>query len=388
MGGLQRLQADVEYKAIGDAGEVEGLASVFGNVDQVGDVVMPGAFAKTIQRWKSATQPMPLIADHSLTTDGLIGSVKDLGERKAGLWFRAGFSRSEKAQRIRQDILDGHLRGTSFTYEALRHRPGRQDGKAVRFLEELRLFEITLNPFPINELAGVTGAKASTTPWGNFTAADYTPEQYRRACLIDTGEGDVDSKDRYKLPVREPGGALNVGGVHAAAGALAGARGGLSVSADQKRAAARKLIRLYGEIGEEPPDSLRSLAGSGSASFDQWLEAMGHAVLIGDRYARKAAVDELVSAYPLDISVPVLGQEDAPEAPTGNDAPASSGPSTPNPAPAYGLAYLNEKYPPDGAPPEDSPQSAPLGVIARLDAERERAEIDALQADITRAMEA
>jgi HK97 family phage prohead protease len=387
MGGLQRLQADVEYKAVaGDAGEVEGLASVFGNVDLVGDVVLPGAFKQTIARWKGGGQPMPLIADHSLTTDGLIGSIRDLAERKAGLWFRAGFSRSEKAQRIRQDILDGHLRGTSFTYEALRHRPGRQEGKAVRFLEELRLFEITINPFPINELAGVTGAKASTTPWGNFTEADYTPEQWRRACLIDTGEGEADSKARYKLPVREPGGALNVGGVHAAAGALAGARGGLKAPTEAKRKAARALIRLYGEIDEEPPDSLRTLAGAGSASFDTWLEAMGHAVLIGDRYARKAAVDELVGAYPIDV--PVIGDQ----APTGDETvpdgdepsvPASKGPD------AYGPEFLELGHPPaTGRPPVGSPDAAPHGVLARMEADANLAEIADLEARITESMEA
>jgi hypothetical protein len=159
------LQVAVEWKAGSGPGEAEGYASVFNNVDEVGDVVMPGAFRKTIADWQRATQPMPLIADHQMSTDGVIGSVTSLAEDRHGLRFKARFSRSEKAQRVRQDVLDQHYRGTSFTYEVIKSSPGRGSvaGKAVaRFLDELRLFEITLSPFPVNALAGLTGAKADT----------------------------------------------------------------------------------------------------------------------------------------------------------------------------------------------------------------------------------
>jgi HK97 family phage prohead protease len=159
------LHVPVEWKAGSGSGELEGYASVFGNVDEVGDVVMPGAFKRTIGIWQKSSQPMPLIADHQMSTDGVIGSITSLNEDRHGLRFKSRFSRSEKAQRIRQDVLDGHYRGTSFTYEVMKSSPGRGSiaGKAVaRFLDELRLFEITLSPFPVNQLAGVTAAKAST----------------------------------------------------------------------------------------------------------------------------------------------------------------------------------------------------------------------------------
>jgi len=100
----------------------------------------------------------------------------------------------------------------------------------------------------------------SNKPWSQFSQADYTPEQWRRACLIHM-DPESDNKADHKLPVREPDGTLNRNGVHAAAAVLAGARGGVDASPEQKRAAARKLIRLYAEIGEEPPESLKRLAG-------------------------------------------------------------------------------------------------------------------------------
>jgi len=100
----------------------------------------------------------------------------------------------------------------------------------------------------------------SSTPWGQFSQSDYTDEQYQRACLIDRG-GNGTAKERCSLPVREPDGTLNRNGVHAAAAALAGCHGGVKASPEQKRAAARKLVSLYHEIGDPVPDSITRLAG-------------------------------------------------------------------------------------------------------------------------------
>lgn len=101
----------------------------------------------------------------------------------------------------------------------------------------------------------------SDRPWANFTQADYTLEQWIAACLINMNSGPKNTwtKGNAKLPVREPSGALNRNGVHAAAAVLAGSRGGVDAPPDQKRAAARKLLALYAQLNETPPESLRRL---------------------------------------------------------------------------------------------------------------------------------
>jgi HK97 family phage prohead protease len=111
-------------------------------------------------------------------------------------------------------------------------------------------------------------ATVSDTPWGNFSQADYSPEQWKKACLVDTGQGDEGSKGRYKLPVREPGGALNRNGVHAAAGGHGiGAVDG--ITEDERRKVAKELVSMYtGDLKEEPPPSLEKLAGVESAAED------------------------------------------------------------------------------------------------------------------------
>ena len=103
---------------------------------------------------------------------------------------------------------------------------------------------------------------ATDAAWDGSASNYKDTDAYCQACLIDENEAGQDKvQSKCKLPVYSPSGALNSNAVHAAAAALAGARGGVSSSPQSKKAAAKKLIRLYGELKETPPDSLKKLAG-------------------------------------------------------------------------------------------------------------------------------
>lgn len=103
----------------------------------------------------------------------------------------------------------------------------------------------------------------SNKAWGQINASDYADaDAYCKACLIDLNPAGQDKvQANCKLPVYEPGGALNRNAVHAAAGALAGARGGVQAPSAVRRKSARSLVRLYRELDEEPPEAVRRLAG-------------------------------------------------------------------------------------------------------------------------------
>jgi HK97 family phage prohead protease len=166
---MDRLIVPVEWKALGGAehGELEGYASVFNNVDLDGDVVLPGAFRKTLADWSKAKAPIPLTADHELSTEGTIGSLVSAVEDSYGLRIKARFSSVPKAQAIRTKMIEGHLRGLSFIYEALDHYQGTKGGQPARFLRELRLYEATVSPAPRNLLAlGSAKATAVARPVG------------------------------------------------------------------------------------------------------------------------------------------------------------------------------------------------------------------------------
>lgn len=117
-------------------------------------------------------------------------------------------------------------------------------------------------------------ATISDTPWSEFTAADYTPQQWRRACIVhlQPAQGqDPDTKGLHKVPVREPSGTINRNGVHAAAGGhgLPAVKG---APADVMMAAAKELARLYGEIGDPVPPGIMNMAGMSSAGMGRSRE--------------------------------------------------------------------------------------------------------------------
>lgn len=54
----------LETKAEGEAGEFSALVSVFGNIDSVGDRILPGAYTKTLAKWQESGDPIPVILSH------------------------------------------------------------------------------------------------------------------------------------------------------------------------------------------------------------------------------------------------------------------------------------------------------------------------------------
>ena len=102
----------------------------------------------------------------------------------------------------------------------------------------------------------------SDQPWSADESAYSDAAAFCAACLIDENPaGKPKAKGLCKLPVKGAGGGYNRNAIHAAWAALAGARGGVQASAESKRQAARKLVRLYREMGDEVPPAMVRMAG-------------------------------------------------------------------------------------------------------------------------------
>jgi 2'-5' RNA ligase len=159
------------------------------------------------------------------------------------------------------------------------------------YITDLKKVEIEESMAQTADLGSEFLAHLSEELWSNFTKADYTPEQWHAACLIHTHEGEPTSKNECKLPVKTPDGALNRNGVHAAAAALAGARGGLKgVSDDQKKKAGNALKRYYAQLDEEPPESLAQSIADVGAAF-----VLEHYGVKGMRWGHRKAPPQAVS---------------------------------------------------------------------------------------------
>ena len=101
--------------------------------------------------------------------------------------------------------------------------------------------------------ADTTQAFVSDKPWSDFSASDYTPQQWKSACAMHIAP-EVEPKSNHKLPYKEPAGAVNRNGVHAAAGRFNQTDG----PPDAKAKAKTTLRGAYRQIGEPPPDVLKS----------------------------------------------------------------------------------------------------------------------------------
>lgn len=361
-------------KTADDPGTLTGWASVYGVVDQQDDVVVAGAFRKTLQDWRASKRVIPLTLDHENTAEGTIGSLAAASDSAYGLKTTFRFSSTSRAQDARTKALEGHLNGLSIFGPIIQKSFETVGDRPVRILREVGLMTVGLTPLPANTDALVTVVKAVVDrPWDG-SAARFTIEQWRRACLIDTGIGDVSSKERYKLPVREPNGDLNRNGVHAAAARL----GQVQVAAEKKAAAARTLVRHYNEMGEEPPEGVRRMAKQAALS-DEWVADMKAALAISSPQAQKAAVDSLVAD--MYGAVPTIEQSPEDETPPGDEAGGDG--DGQNEAARFALALIGESGPGE-RPPGGEPSDSLAELLASQEAVNVGAELDALMAQLGR----
>ena len=147
-------------------GEVTALVSVFGNTDLVGDRVMPGAFAKSLEAIKAAGRSIPFIWSHDWgRPESYLGVVRDAKETDEGLVVRAEFFDTPTAQHVRKLLSTGAVSEFSFAYDVIDAAPGKDGVNELRELSILEAGPTLKGANPATQLVGVrslaaVGAKA------------------------------------------------------------------------------------------------------------------------------------------------------------------------------------------------------------------------------------
>lgn len=150
---------DVEFKTSRDGGELSGYAAAW-SLDNGGDRIIPGAFAKTI-RERVAAGKVPLLDSHIWDAAHTIGTVVEAREDARGLFIRAKLASTPDAQAVRQKAREGHLSRMSIGYQPIQYEYERgDDGQLIRVLKEVKLLEASVVPLPMNEDATITGIKS------------------------------------------------------------------------------------------------------------------------------------------------------------------------------------------------------------------------------------
>jgi HK97 family phage prohead protease len=147
--------AKFRLKEIGEEGSFSGYAAVFNNTDLGGDIIAPGAFAKTI----AENPKVPVLWSHN--TSEVIGISKDMREDSVGLRVSGQLILDvQRAKEARSLVKEGAVKGLSIGYDPVTVDYSRRD-EGIRILKEVKLWEYSLVSFPMNPEAQVTDVKGA-----------------------------------------------------------------------------------------------------------------------------------------------------------------------------------------------------------------------------------
>lgn len=162
----------VKFKTDGLAeGEFIGYASVFGNKDSYGDVVLPGAFTNTLADWKAKGIPIPLLWGHNTADpDFNLGELVEATEDDRGLKVHGRLDmESPKSAQTYRLLKSGRVNQMSFAYRVVDGAYIQPEGEdktwrdAYYELRELELYEVSIVPIGANQETEILAVKAATS---------------------------------------------------------------------------------------------------------------------------------------------------------------------------------------------------------------------------------
>jgi HK97 family phage prohead protease len=146
---------EFDTKAVSDEGEFTGYAAVFNNADLGRDVILPGAFTKSLQNRPAGKVKMLLQHDPSSP----VGVWLDLAEDQKGLRAKGKLIlETTKGRETHALMRAGAVDGLSIGFRTLKDRFDRQKG--IRYLEEVDVPEVSIVTFPMNPRATVSTVKS------------------------------------------------------------------------------------------------------------------------------------------------------------------------------------------------------------------------------------
>lgn len=144
-----------ELKAVTETGEIEGYASVFGNRDRAGDIVMPGAFSQSLK--SRDARSVPMLWQHK--ADQPVGVWEEIEEDATGLRVKGRFLIGTRAGAEALEFARaGAVSGLSIGYRTLKSRQDRE--RKARALEVVDLHEISVVSIPANPLTRIERVKS------------------------------------------------------------------------------------------------------------------------------------------------------------------------------------------------------------------------------------
>jgi HK97 family phage prohead protease len=164
------LDSPFELKFAGNSGVFEGYASVFDVTDNAGDIIRPGAFARSLQQAGGAARLPPLLWQHDPAQP--IGAWQEMREDAHGLFVKGvlfvdDIALAREAYKL---LKENVVTGLSIGY---RVRGSHRDAKSgLRVLTDVDLLEVSMVTFPANEFARIRRVKSQLAAGGVPSARD------------------------------------------------------------------------------------------------------------------------------------------------------------------------------------------------------------------------
>lgn len=159
----------IKFKADGlSEGEFIGYASVFGNKDSYGDVVLKGAFDTSLQEWERSGLSIPVLWGHNMSDpDYNLGECLTAVEDDHGLKVHVKLDlECPKAASTYRLLKGGRVNQMSFSYKVIDGAYIMPEGDEYTYrdayyeLRELQLFEVSVVPIGANQETEILAVKS------------------------------------------------------------------------------------------------------------------------------------------------------------------------------------------------------------------------------------
>ena len=166
---MQKLTVPLEIKSLDDR-EFSGYGSVFGNTDLGGDIVMRGAFKRSLAEKKKAGQLPGLFWMHDPSR--VPGKWLDMHEDQDGLVVKGVLAPTPLGDEIHTLLKMDAVRGLSIGF-VTKDQDFDDDGN--RLIKEVDLWEVSVVSLPMNPLAQVVHVKSQLSAAGEYvpTAREF-----------------------------------------------------------------------------------------------------------------------------------------------------------------------------------------------------------------------
>ncbi|VXB25196.1 HK97 family phage prohead protease [Arthrobacter sp. 9V] len=214
---IKMKTALIELKAASDSsleeGQFTGYASVFGNKDSYGDIVLQGAFADSLAEYGDKGSGIPCYWAHRMDDPYMnIGQTVEAYEDDRGLFVKVQLDlETANGKQTHKLIKEGRVTQMSFAYDVIEgawvdRKP--EEGGWYYELRKLKIHEVSVVPVGANQETELTGVKDAITAFkaGRTLSAKNEDRLAQAKSLLEEVLAEVIEVDGTDVSDEEPKG--------------------------------------------------------------------------------------------------------------------------------------------------------------------------------------